>query len=265
VTSAERLSKDTLVSVLSGDVRKASERARNWQWPEQAKSFKRGEFLKVAEDATAAASWQEREQVDWLAAFGNDLAVDDDDKIESTPFDMSVARQRFPTDAVRLAESLAATWKGQTPEAAYEEALFGPWRYKDDQHSFGWDPTTIKLGAFTHKAPTVMANTGVRAAVWLAFESLPLFPCSISGGLLQTRAFRRDGRAFFFYWPVWESPISVAALELLLGLVPQATQEELLARGVVAVYRSERFKPNKYLASFRPPELVWASPRRHGG
>jgi hypothetical protein len=62
---------------------------------------------------------------------------------------------------------------------------------EDRQHSFGWDPSTVKLGAFTWKAPTALANTGVRATVWLAFEDLPLFPTSTSWRRrLQTRAFR---------------------------------------------------------------------------
>jgi hypothetical protein len=125
----------------------------------------------------------------------------------------------------------------------------------------------MKLGAFTYKPPTAMANTGVRAAVWLAFESLPLFPCFYDGGL-AVRSFRQSGRNAVFRWPVWKRGIGYRVLESLLsakavtGQQPDAT--ELKVRGVIAVYESVRFKPNKYLASFRPPQLVWAEPAAYG-
>jgi hypothetical protein len=118
----------------------------------------------------------------------------------------------------------------------------------------------MKLGAYTHKAPTGMANAGVRALVWLAFESLPLFPCFFNRRF-RTRAFRQTGRDVEFRWPVWTPGITLAALESLLGLptllASEPSEKELEARGVVAIYRSTRFKPNKYLASFRMPELVY--------
>ena len=104
-----------------------------------------------------------------------------------------------------------------------------------------------------------MANRGVRAAVWLAFESLPLFPCFYDGGL-ATRAFFQEKRSVSFRWPVWEAPISLQELETLLGwkelVEKNPDQNEMRLRGVRAVYSSVKFKPNKYLASFRSPELV---------
>jgi hypothetical protein len=251
-----------LVTALVEDVGKVRERGE-LTWSEQIKTATPEEFREHAGAAVSRATGAHRGAADWFAAFGSELALGRDGKIESTPFDMSVARQKFLADAKRLATSLAEKQPGKNvrgPEAAYSEALFGPWRYEDDQHSLGWDPSTMKLGAFTYKAPTSMANSGVRAAVWLAFESLPLFPCSYSGGL-QVAGLRRKGREFVLSWPVWRRPISLDTLRSLLGLPAMATDPvggaELSARGVTAVYRSARFKPNKYLASFRAPELVF--------
>jgi hypothetical protein len=60
---------------------------------------------------------------------------------------------------------------------------------------------------------------------------------------------------------VWQAPISLDTLKCLLGLAAltqdSPPEEELAARGVTAVYRSARFKPNKYLANFRTPELAF--------
>jgi hypothetical protein len=166
---------------------------------------------------------------------------------------MSVARQRFLADVLKTSAQLNTV-------KSYEEALFGPWRYQDDQHSLGWDPSTLKLGAFTYRAPTTMANTGVRAAVWLAFESLPLFPCFYRAEWprgLRVRGFERRKREFYFCWPVWNGGIGLETLATLLGFTTSGETDDLAARGISALYRSERFKPNQYMTSFRPAELAF--------
>jgi hypothetical protein len=251
---------EALVEALVTDVKYAAARDE-LNGEEQIKTQGPVEFRKRAEAALEAGEW---ETAEWFAAFGSELVCGRDEKIDATPFDMSVARQKFLADARKLAAGLGEDKPGRNTKSAgesYREALFGPWKYEDDQHSLGWDPSTMKLGAFTYKAPTSMANAGVRAAVWLAFESLPLFPCfADSWGRLQVRAFRHDRRDFTLCWPVWRPPISLETLGSLLGweglvedTIPLA---ELAARGVTAVYRSERFKPNKYLSSFRAAELA---------
>jgi hypothetical protein len=254
---------EALVQALVEDVKKAAARDE-LNWEEQIKTQTPGQFRARAEAALGAGAW---ETAEWFAAFGNELVCGRDEKLESTPFDMSVARQKFLADARKLAAGLGEDKpcrNAKSTTASYREALFGPWKYDDDQHSLGWDPSTMKLGAFTYKAPTSMANAGVRAAVWLAFESLPLFPCFAGQtGRLQVQAFRHDRRDFALCWPVWRPAISIQTLGSLLGweglvkdTIPAA---ELAARGVSAVYRSERFKPNKYLSSFRAAELAAGS------
>jgi len=255
-TKAET-SREDLIAELVGDVGNATTR-RELQWSEQIKTASPETFRLAAGEAIEQATAHDREPADWFAAFGSELALDDGN-IRPTPFDMSVARQKFLADARKLANGLSSA-VGKSGQDLYAEALFGPWKYQDDQHSLGWDPSTMKLGAFTYKAPTAMATGGVRAAVWLAFESLPLFPCFYAG-TLQTRSFRRDGRTVSFCWPVWNPPLSLSALQTLLGwdavLNPASRVDELSARGVVAIYRSTKFKPNKYLTSFRPPEILF--------
>lgn len=249
---------DELLQALMADVKNAPERF-SLTWSGQIKSATRAEFRGALQRASEQA---DAEALDWMAAFGTELAVNDNGTVEPTPFDMSVARQRFLADAVKL----AATLSGTESEVAthYREALFGPWLYQDDQHSLAWDPSTLKLGAFTHRAPTGMPNAGVRAAVWLAFECLPLFPCFFNGRLL-TRAFRTRGRTTWFYMPVWDCSLSLAAIRTLLSW-PLILEEEsavsahaeLESRGVAAIYRSAQYKPNKYLTCFRMSELVYA-------
>jgi hypothetical protein len=253
---------EELIHALIEDVKKAAKREELKS--EQIKTATPDEFRTRAKKALDTGAFA---TADWFAAFGSELVCGRDEKIESTPFDMSVARQKFLADARKLAAGLAEDHSGRNAKSAvesYREALFGPWKYEDDQHSLGWDPSTMKLGAFTYKAPTSMANAGVRAAVWLAFESLPLFPCFAGlKGNLQVRGFRREGRDYTFCWPVWRPAISPETLGSLLGweglVNDPLLAAELAARGVAAVYRSERFKPNKYLLCFRAAELAAGS------
>jgi hypothetical protein len=254
--------REMLVPALAEDVRLAGGRGE-LTWHEQIKTASAEEFRREAGKAIEASTGQDREPADWFAAFGSEIVRDKEGKLEPTPFDMTVARQKFLADALRLANGLAEN-KRKSAVDCYEEALFDPWKYEDDQHSLGWDPTTLKMGAFTYKAPTAMANAGVRAAVWLAFESLPLFPCFYDGGGLEVRAFRRQRREYVFYWPVWRAPIGLDELRPLLDRVAGADAEELAGRGVAALYRSERYKPNKYLFSFRSPELVFTGTENAG-
>jgi hypothetical protein len=100
-----------------------------------------------------------------------------------------------------------------------------------------------------------MPKAGVRAAVWLAMESLPFFPCVYDKGL-QTRAFVHDGRKVSMQWPVWLEPLSGHEVGTLLSQVPNMTPDEWKGRGLPAVYSSGVFKPNKYLTSFQPAVLI---------
>jgi hypothetical protein len=247
---------DELLEAIAADVKRAAERLE-LTWRGKLKGLMPDEFRVAAGSVVEASSREERETADWFAAFGSDSAVDREGRVDATPLDMTGGPQEFLAGARELAVRMsivpAGNRKVKTPVESFREALFGPWRYEDDQHSLGWDPTAIKLGAFTYKAPTKMANSGVQAAVWLAFESLPLFPCFTVRGLVQARAFQRTRRQFVFSWPVWTEPIGLETTGYLLAL---QSDERLLCRGVAAVYQSERFNLNKYYAAFRAPQLA---------
>lgn len=253
--------KEQLVAALVADVKTAATRME-LTWRSKLKALEPKEFRGASETVLQDATARHRETADWFSAFGSDGALDRDEKIDATPLDMTGGPQEFLAGALELASKLSAAPVGRrnakTGEQAFHEALFGPWKYGDDQHSLGWDPATVKLGAFTYKAPTKMANSGVMAAVWLAFESIPLFPCFAVHGRLEARSFSRKRSEFTLWWPVWPEPISLDRVSFLLGLdLDEAKRTKLAARGVIAIYRSRRFNLNKYYSSFRAPELAF--------
>jgi hypothetical protein len=74
---------------------------------------------------------------------------------------------------------------------AFAEALWGPWRYRDRGHTLGWDPDGERQHAYEAHAPDKSPPVRVRAAVWLAFEALPLFPTAAVAGRLHVGGFDR--------------------------------------------------------------------------
>lgn len=250
--TAESVEFETFVKLLVERIKGIGDR-QEFGWSDAVKNASRGSFISAAGLSLQGASIDDHEVADWFAAFGSELALRDE-KVESTPLDMTVSRQRFLGDAKWLTTSLATTGDELTV-ASFQEALLGPWKYQDDQHSLGWDPTTILLSAFTASSPSTTIKGGVRGAVWLAMESLPFFPC-VYDGRLATRAFLRKGNALSFQWPIWAAALSEAAIRTLLSQVQEMTVGEWKARGIAAVYTSDVYKPNKYLTSFRAAVLL---------
>jgi hypothetical protein len=254
--TSNAVSADGFVQLLVSRVKGMGERPE-FTWSKAVKSAGADDLRRESWQALKDAKADDHQLADWFQAFASELAHDKEGVLESTPFDMTVARQLFLADANWLTESLAESDKKRgdagTTES-FREALFGPWKYSDNQHSLGWDPATVLMGAFTPKAPTSMNKAGVRAAVWLAMESLPFFPCFFERGL-ATCGFVKKGRKQSFQWAVWESPLSLNSVRTLLAQGPGIEEDEKVGRGLCAIYESTVYKPNKYLTSFQPAVL----------
>lgn len=208
----------------------------------------REELVKVVQ---AFDSVDEREAASFFAAYGSEaVTAKSTADVKPTAFHMTAGQQRFIKSAKELADSLDLSLglsKRMTTEKrrdgltqTFHEAILGPWTYSDDQHSLGWDPTTEALYALSDISPSAAGARSVRAAVWLAFESLPLFPCVPAGGRLRTTGFDEDGGRLT--WPIWDCPIELDTLRCWLGAPDLAAEtvkiSDLRRRGVCAVYRS---------------------------
>ncbi len=193
-------------------------------------------------------------------------------KLMLTPFLMTSGRQQWCASICAAAQLGTRPKSGSTNTSidALEEALFGRWRYTDELSALGWDPATERQHALEAKAPTKSSPKSVAAAVWLAAESLGLFPCCSVGGSLHTTCFDDAGQVFF--WPVWRSPLTYYAVRATLRLpLAQARQgpdrsttaafrQELMARGIDGVFASRRMPSaagHGYYV-FWPAELLWS-------
>jgi hypothetical protein len=193
------------------------------------------------------------------------LALDGKQNLKPTAFHMTSGQQRFLKQARELSASLEPLKsarkrkaKIRLPSESFREALFGPWRYEDKFHAFGWDPDAERLHALQAKSPTSEKPTSVRAAVWLAVEALPLFPCAIADGVLRTRGFsRREGRTEFS-WPLWKHPLPLDAVRSMLALeevtLAKPKLKDLRARGIFSIFRARRASLQKGYSIFRAAE-----------
>ncbi|MEM0141720.1 MAG: hypothetical protein QXN66_06825 [Thermoplasmatales archaeon] len=207
------------------------------------------------------SSYNNREWVDWLAAFGSEVIVDQSKKlVKPTLFYMTSGQQKF----LKILSEISVSMKKGTIQALHE-AIFGPWMYRDPFHSLGWDPSTERLYAYGEKAPTSERPSCVKGAVYLASESLPMFPTiALPNGKLATVGFSGQGKFNNkFFWPLWDSPITIDALKSLLSS-PElydtiSGKSTLIRRGVFAVYAAERMEFGKGYFIFRPSSVVWST------
>lgn len=194
---------------------------------------------------------------DFFVAFSCELILNDG-KLRRTAFDMTDGQQGLMKSVRELAKSVVQRKQGRE---TFQEALFGPWQYEDTQHSLGWDPSTESLYALRANDPTVSKNQkkrSVRAAIYLAAEALPLFPCAPEGSKLVTRGFseipkeertkteRKEAKEIVFSWPVWRNPLCLEEIRSLLALKTLTWEKpplsELRAIGIAEVFRSHKIK-----------------------
>ncbi|HUW66230.1 MAG TPA: hypothetical protein VMW83_16330 [Spirochaetia bacterium] len=151
-----------------------------------------------------------------------------------TFFDMTSGQQTIIGGLQRIASFV--------DRERFREAVFGPWQYVSNGegtlHHLGLDPTRVSLGAHSGIPPTDQVSSCVPGAVWLATVSWSLFPCVPRNRSTSVIGWTLSGERQL-RWPVWEKPLSLAAVKLLLAQPPTA---DLDGFGVASWFRASRKK-----------------------
>lgn len=244
------INKEALVALLSEHLRRQFTDV--FAWSEDVR-VTREQYQETLQKSVYDASFGDRRFCDYLAAFASEMAVDNaKGLVKPTAFYMTSGQQKFLGSALELAE----TYRKDQSEKL-NEALFGPWLYRDKQHALGWDPAAERMYALRHKKPGDETPTSVSAAIRLALEAIPLFPVfPDKNGRLSTSGFVRIKRENVFQWPLWQAPISLDALKTLLTS-ELSDDTNLCQRGVNALYKSIRSEFGQGYGIFRPAQLVW--------
>ena len=205
------------------------------------------------------ANLETREPLDFLAAFASDVCIDNNKRVQTTPFCFITGsgRQYFLDTVRQLMEIVDGDRIAAT--------LFKPWMYSDEKLSMRWDPTEDRRYALMDRDPT--ANNNKSRTEWmanlLAYRALVMFPSAPRGAALATTAWMKLGDAHFFTWPLWEHPLDVGSIRSLLALEelgkPEPEHSILRQRGILAAFRSRRIRvgnPPLYKINFSPAKGI---------
>ena len=168
---AESVGLDQIFNTLQTGLERSAS-SRLMQWEEDLK-IPVLEFRKFADDAMHE---QEVQLLSFLAALVSDAVPESAHaKGSPSPFYMLSGPQKLFKEMRKILQTLLNPDRKLTTREMIEEATMGPWRYADEVHTLGWDPSSERLHAYLAKAPG-KTNLGVYGAVWLGFEGLPPLP-----------------------------------------------------------------------------------------
>jgi hypothetical protein len=192
-------------------------------------------------------------RTDFLASLVADGAVDTQKGlVKPSAFYMVSGQQSF-LGGLREILAQART----SPEAVFQEAVFGPWRYRIRSHSLGWDPNTERLYALRSCAPTSEKPSCIAGAVLLAFWALPMMPAVSNEGRPQTIGFVRRGREQHFSWPIFSMAIDASELTTLLQVGLKGWNGRRgLRSGIEVVLESSKFVFGQGYAVLRPARAI---------
>lgn len=223
-------------------------------WPElslgkRIEDCGREEYRELVPLLADAENGYGRSSLELLAALGSDACLGEEGRIDPTPFEFTRGSgHQFFLETVRQLVEMA---DGER----VRRVLFEPWDFRDEGLSLRWDPSEDRRYALLDRDPT--AGDNKPRTVWmanlLAYRSLALFPTAptlrsqaVTPGGLAVTGWSRDGETLVFTWPLWEFAATPDTVRTILQ-TPELARERpdmaiLRARGIAAVYRSQRVK-----------------------
>lgn len=191
----------------------------------------------------------------FAAAFGTDVACDNNGNTKPTALHFTAGQQELLTMVSELTEGVTRD--------DLAEALFGPWRYERPLPVLGWDNTMSRDYALRASDPSKEKKLGVPGADWLAFRGLPFVRVAPVGDSIETTGCTGGWKTGRFRWPLWGVPLSAPVIAALLVSpeVAEAHPATMAARGVSIVFESAiRRSDQGGYGSFAPAQVA-----RRGG
>ena len=203
--------------------------------------------------AIAAASVDNRERADLIAALGVECYRDEAGNFEDTHLRM--VRSGDSTGQGLLAYGKRILEKTTAQEL--QDCAASVWQHQDEQCALRWDPTEDKSYALQWRDPSKVGANSVRGGNCLALLAMTMYPTIPVKGEAATVGFGlREPKQLSFTWPIWDAPLISDIVRSLLSLPllqrPQPDRLQLEHRGIVAAYRCNRVMTSKYYANFTP-------------
>lgn len=183
----------------------------------------------LCQTAARQATEGERYFADLCAALFSDVVADDEKKrVEPTFLAYpSVATSNFLKNFKAIANSGMPDNRSRDPSYPKSpadcllQALFLPWNRSDRPVGLRWDPDEAKRHALQWRAPTKDPPTtqhGANRLAIIGLSALTAVPV-ISGTRVSLSVLggAGSGDRFSLAWPIWTTPISLAAVRALLS------------------------------------------------
>jgi hypothetical protein len=101
LSGEQEVSEEGVIQDLKAYLQSHSDRLE-FGWRREIKSTTAEQFAEAARPAITEAQGADHELADWFSAFTNELITTEEETLEPTPFDMTVAQQRFLADSNSL-------------------------------------------------------------------------------------------------------------------------------------------------------------------
>jgi len=159
-----------------------------------------------------------------------------------------------------------------TEKKHLESTLLEPWKYEEPMPGCLWDAQEDRQYALRHRDPTQLHKgerrsnydgkvRTQRGANRLGIEALSVFPLMPKVKRAETPGFSKSRDAgHMFTWPIWETPLTLAPIRVLMSHPRLTIKEPNLAAlsplGVSAVFRVRRIVKNERQVSFTIAEPI---------
>ena len=219
----------------------------------------KGDELKLSPEDIRTYLWQASREHQPASGLSTALvaegSLDNNGKAKPTDLYFTAGQQRF-LDAARKILS----------EASCEDVMAdieGPWRYKSEVPSLGWDIVDDRLYALRAKKPSdekKLTNPGSEA---LAVLGLSLHPVFKGRDRTLTQGCSGPWKSASYAWPLWNRPASPNAVKSLLAHAYSTAADRcrwLHSWGVFRILAtSVRRSGQGGYGTFGPPEILWQS------
>jgi len=183
----------------------------------------------------------------YAAAYGTDVAVDNNGNTKPTAFHFTAANQTFLGAVEGIRASVTQEWVAISLFEGHGERAGSNLR---------WNPGAERNWALMANNPNEDGTLVDAPLEWLAFRGLPLLPSFPHGSRIITTGVVGQGDDMTFKWPLWSNPASLPTIRSALQINWTASATERAARSIFAICSSTIRRTGQGFGNFGPSSIV---------